>query len=148
MDKIIRHMLRSHWVLGTRKNSGNHIAASHSLQPLVKGERLVRYEVNAVIPWHCATGAIYNTLQEWRFGALAQSCTSALPTLLPRWGFPGVEPCLRNIGNNFQLGAYQLPLRSRQNTQLKNRRNKRQTGNSVLHIHPSTAKSWSHRDEV
>ena len=32
-----------------RKNSGSHIDASHSRQPLVKGERLVRYEVNAVI---------------------------------------------------------------------------------------------------
>ena len=27
----------------------SHIAASHSRQPLVKGERLVRHEVNAVI---------------------------------------------------------------------------------------------------
>ena len=33
-----------------RKNLGSHIDASHSRQPLVKGERLVRYEVNAVIP--------------------------------------------------------------------------------------------------
>ena len=35
------------------KNSGSHIDASHSRQPLVKGERLVRYEVNAVmsLPW-------------------------------------------------------------------------------------------------
>ena len=31
------------------KNSGSHIDASHSRQPLVKGERLVRYEVNAVM---------------------------------------------------------------------------------------------------
>ena len=31
------------------KNSGSHIDASHSRQPLVKGERLVCYEVNAVI---------------------------------------------------------------------------------------------------
>ena len=28
---------------------GSHVDASHSRQPLVKGERLVRYEVNAVI---------------------------------------------------------------------------------------------------
>ena len=34
---------------GSRKNSGSHIDASHSRQPLVKGERLVRYEVNAVM---------------------------------------------------------------------------------------------------
>ena len=32
-----------------RKNYGSHIDASHSRQPLVKGERLVRYEVNAVM---------------------------------------------------------------------------------------------------
>ena len=31
------------------KNSGSHIDASLSRQPLVKGERLVRYEVNAVM---------------------------------------------------------------------------------------------------
>ena len=31
------------------KNSGSHIDASHLRQPLVKGERLVRYEVNAVM---------------------------------------------------------------------------------------------------
>ena len=31
------------------KNCVSHIDASHSRQPLVKGERLVRYEVNAVI---------------------------------------------------------------------------------------------------
>ena len=33
------------------KNSGSHIDASLSRQPLVKGERLVRYEVNAVMPF-------------------------------------------------------------------------------------------------
>ena len=32
-----------------RKNCGSHIDASLSRQPLVKGERLVRYEVNAVM---------------------------------------------------------------------------------------------------
>ena len=36
------------------KNTGSHIDASHSRQPLVKGERLVRYEVNAVMPEHRA----------------------------------------------------------------------------------------------
>ena len=34
---------------GSLKNSNSHIDASHSRQPLVKGERLVRYEVNAVM---------------------------------------------------------------------------------------------------
>ena len=40
-------------LLGARgpfKNSVSHIDASLSRQPLVKGERLVRYEVNAVMP--------------------------------------------------------------------------------------------------
>ena len=36
-----------------RKNCGSHIDASHSRQPLVKGERLVRYEVNAVMHSTC-----------------------------------------------------------------------------------------------
>jgi hypothetical protein len=43
------------FVVGTLKslkNSGSHIDASHSRQPLVKGERLVRYEVNAVMSQH------------------------------------------------------------------------------------------------
>ena len=35
-----------------RKNSGSHIDASHSRQPLVKGERLVHHEVNAVMLEH------------------------------------------------------------------------------------------------
>jgi hypothetical protein len=35
--------------ISSRKNSGSHIDASLSRQPLVKGERLVRYEVNAVM---------------------------------------------------------------------------------------------------
>ena len=35
--------------LELRKNWGSHIDASHSRQPLVKGERLVRNEVNAVM---------------------------------------------------------------------------------------------------
>ena len=43
---------RCAWIVGSqgsRKNSNSHIDASHSRQPLVKGERLVRYEVNAVM---------------------------------------------------------------------------------------------------
>ena len=35
--------------IAVRKNWESHIDAPHSRQPLVKGERLVRYEVNAVI---------------------------------------------------------------------------------------------------
>ena len=34
---------------GLRKNSRSHIDASHPRQPLVKGERLARYEVNSVM---------------------------------------------------------------------------------------------------
>ena len=39
---------------GSLKNSNSHIDASHSRQPLVKGERLVRAEVNAAtkMPGH------------------------------------------------------------------------------------------------
>ena len=37
------------WGTRPRKNSEIHIDVSHSRQPLVKGERLVRYEVNTVI---------------------------------------------------------------------------------------------------
>ena len=45
--KSISHMLLG--ALSSRKNSISHIDASLSRQPLVKGERLVRYEVNAVM---------------------------------------------------------------------------------------------------
>ena len=37
------------WSIKLRKNCESHIDASHSRQPLVKGERLVRYEVNAAV---------------------------------------------------------------------------------------------------
>ena len=39
-----------YWGTRPRKNSEIHIDVSHSRQPLVKGERLVRYEVNTVMP--------------------------------------------------------------------------------------------------
>ena len=46
--------------LELRKNWGSHIDASHSRQPLVKGERLVRHEVNAVmaINARCCRGTL------------------------------------------------------------------------------------------
>jgi hypothetical protein len=51
-----------------RKNFGSHIDASHSRQPLVKGERLVRNEVNAVMRQYLK---IYITTHlnkmQWRF---------------------------------------------------------------------------------
>jgi hypothetical protein len=75
-------------MLGTRsplKNSGSHIDASLSRQPLVKGERLVRLEVNAVIECRraqtigccfadsrqCLLGGLGRGLnpQGWGFGA-------------------------------------------------------------------------------
>ena len=40
------------WSSELPKNCVSHIDASHSRQPLVKGERLVRYEVNAVMTSH------------------------------------------------------------------------------------------------
>ena len=54
VEKLVAHPDTCH-IVGSqspRKNSGSHIDASHSRQPLVKGERLVRYEVNAVMPIH------------------------------------------------------------------------------------------------
>ena len=45
-----RHKRQSkYWGIKPRKNSEIHIDVSHSRQPLVKGERLVRYEVNTVM---------------------------------------------------------------------------------------------------
>ena len=44
-----------HWGTKPRKNCEIHIAAFLSRQPLVKGERLVRYEVNAVMLSSCAS---------------------------------------------------------------------------------------------
>ena len=46
-----------------RKNLGSHIDASHSRQPLVKGERLVRYEVNAVMLHHCTSSSMADQLK-------------------------------------------------------------------------------------
>ena len=57
--RYLRHNAFSVFVgaQGLHKNSGSHIDASHSRQPLVKGERLVRYEVNAVMPSEGAAAA-------------------------------------------------------------------------------------------
>jgi hypothetical protein len=57
--------------IAVRKNSGSHIDASHSRQPLVKGERLVRYEVNAVMPiggnlgLHECSTEVFNDEMAW-----------------------------------------------------------------------------------
>ena len=44
------------WDMKPHKNLEIHIDVSHSRQPLVKGERLVRYEVNTVMPALCRHG--------------------------------------------------------------------------------------------
>ena len=64
VEKLVRRKVGSQ---GPRKNLGSHIHASHSRQPLVKGERLVRYEVNAVMvsgvgPSWCQEGCAYTTV--------------------------------------------------------------------------------------
>ena len=54
----------------------SHIDASLSRQPLVKGERLVRYEVNAVIPTvRTATGTYQNKTDEAGVSALIVGST-------------------------------------------------------------------------
>ena len=49
MGADVNHRTLMVGALQLRKNWGSHIDASHSRQPLVKGERLVRHEVNAVM---------------------------------------------------------------------------------------------------
>ena len=49
LDADVNHTTLMVGALQLRKNWGSHIDASHSRQPLVKGERLVRHEVNAVM---------------------------------------------------------------------------------------------------
>ena len=49
MGADVNHRTLIVGALQPRKNWGSHIDASHSRQPLVKGERLVRHEVNAVM---------------------------------------------------------------------------------------------------
>ena len=81
----------------SRKNSNSHIDASHSRQPLVKGERLVRYEVNAVMLLGCLVGwpslapsirapALQSLacLRQPRFGKL-RSVVPARPIQPRRW---------------------------------------------------------------
>ena len=73
-------------IVGTRrslKNSGSHIDASHSRQPLVKGERLVRYEVNAVIGalgvWRMEPRGISIQLGWYVSGCWLMGCWPSLP---------------------------------------------------------------------
>ena len=60
------------------KNSGSHIDASHSRQPLVKGERLVRYEVNAVMLFkHCNRLVLRSSVLQSCFPGAAQCFAQA-----------------------------------------------------------------------
>ena len=60
----------------TPQKFGTHIDASHSRQPLVKGERLVRYEVNAVI--HAIVVAVIHLLYYLFYGPFLHLCFRAL----------------------------------------------------------------------
>ena len=62
------------------KNNGSHIDASLSRQPLVKGERLVRAEMNAVI-------MIIATTTYYLFGAFATVC------LMRAWSLSLLTSC-------------------------------------------------------
>ena len=67
--------------IAVHKNWGSHIDASHSRQPLVKGERLVRYEVNAVIwIWRSFCRHVY--LARRRFPIFRAEAAPARPWLL------------------------------------------------------------------
>ena len=72
----------SHMLVHTcpRTNSESHIDASHSRQPLVNGDRLVRYEVNAVMGISQAAGlpALLRLSLWWLLRVAATSSTSLL----------------------------------------------------------------------
>ena len=72
----------SHRIVGDYplKNNGSHIDASLSRQPLVKGERLVRAEMNAVI-------MIIATTTYYLFGAFATVC------LMRAWSLSLLTSC-------------------------------------------------------
>jgi hypothetical protein len=88
-------------MLGTRsplKNSGSHIDASLSRQPLVKGERLVRLEVNAVIECRRAQtiGCCFADSRQCLLGGLGSRFK---PPGLGVWGW-GVQKRSRNLLRN------------------------------------------------
>ena len=62
--------------LRLRKNWGSHIDASHSRQPLVKGERLVRHEVNAVMQG--------SWMQGTKSDCYCRFCSNAVPCMAQR----------------------------------------------------------------
>ena len=77
--QLRRNDLSFVWAFAPQKYR-SHIDASHSRQPLVKGERLVRYEVNAVMPKGLAS---IQPLPS-RLSVAASSCT---PVALAQWDF-------------------------------------------------------------
>ena len=68
---------------GPRKKSGSHTGASHSRQTLIKAERLVRYEVNAVLQFrwliHWFVREVYVISS---VGAMRVLCEDAVPNTL------------------------------------------------------------------
>ncbi len=66
-------IVRCSWGARPRKNYESHIDASLSRQPLVKGERLVRYEVNAVMA--------VQRLSSLRVGRMCNNCHVSLAGL-------------------------------------------------------------------
>jgi hypothetical protein len=65
------------------KNCISHIDASHSRQPLVKGERLVRYEVNAVMAVVFAQWTLHFAVQKERFSGRDAVDVSITPPSRP-----------------------------------------------------------------
>ena len=90
--------LDGNWVccfVGTlrpRKNSGSHIDASLSRQPLVKGERLVRYEVNAVMCGHRLNANPQNIHYETR-AVTAQMAYKSYTEPSQTFGYLLNQPC-------------------------------------------------------
>jgi hypothetical protein len=77
----------------SRKNSGSHIDASLSRQPLVKGERLVRYEVNAVItgiaqPCTTNSAAVYRLMFYRKFATEDCALSCAMRTNMHSHALP------------------------------------------------------------
>ena len=116
--------VRCSWGARPRKNYESHIDASLSRQPLVKGERLVRYEVNAVMA--------VQRLSSPRLGRMRNNCHMSLAgRLRPPTCYMGIFPVARRgHGNAFRrcardcsrawcaavsLGAELLPRRVRRN---------------------------------
>ena len=87
-----------------RKNLNSHIDASHSRQPLVKGERLVRCEVNAVMSWNGALRRSRSRKAELcRLEALAQRLQLTLGRCLVAVSFllDGCSRCQDVVGLEF-----------------------------------------------